>query len=1025
MMHRTALSRLSALLCLTVCTAHAAPGPGLDVPMDRKLMSVKLVFGLPGKKEPCTWEGSYRLTEGRIVATDGWRFMKDDYATLSKFKFENRRFYPRFWNLRGRDPKTLPVEANGFILTLANHTPSSVLEVSTSQGDFTIPVGKLGYTGEARRLDRKVAFQRVPTHRQIVRAPTEDGYPSAAAGPGGSVHVCYLAFTHGEGFRRRPPIKKAPEDFSFLAKPTGGDQVMFVELIDGKWSEPAALTEPGGDLFGTSTAVDGDGRVWVFWSANKGDNWGVFGKVRTGGQWSEILRISSGPGSDVNQVATTDSTGRVWLTWQSFGTTNSDIVVAQQEGNGFGRPTAVANSPANEWTPAIATSEDGQVAVAWDTYERGDYDVHSRIWRAGTWGPSRVIAATASNEARPSLVFDNQNRLWIAYEVSPEGWGKDFGPYDRSPKRTALYQSRQVGLKVVAGDQLFTTAADVNLALPLPDGVQRWPKSKKRFRSAAPKLALDAAGRIWLSARVRVVRFDSTVGGTWINFLTTPGSKGWRTSSMVPGTDGWLHESPVLVPAPGSGLYIVSASDGRWRSAALFGPQPWKRRVRSKGAPPATTRKYATYPDWQFNKEIAVADTGPVRKPGGECKLVEIEAGEPAEPSPEAQAEAKQVAAIRAYRATVRGKPLRILRGEFHRHTELSSDGAGDGMIFDMWRYGIDMAALDWIGSGDHDNGGGRELTWWLTQKTTSIFNLPATFTSMFTYERSCNYPDGHRNAVFAKRGIRPLARLQKGRGKPMDDRPADAKRPNTPDTQMFYKYLHQFDGICASHTSGTDMGTDWRDSDPKVEPIVEIYQGDRQNYERPGAPRTNTAQYSLGGWRPLGFVSRALMKGYRLGFQSSSDHISTHMSYCNVFVEEPTREAILEAMKRRRVYGATDNIIADVRCGGHFMGEEFTVKQPPKLSVKLIGTAPFAEVVIVKDNEYVYSISPNEQSVEFDWTDSDAQPGKTSYYYVRGTQVGQTATRTVRSPKGEKVKVDLNNGEIVWVSPMWIRYEP
>jgi hypothetical protein len=295
----------------------------------------------------------------------------------------------------------------------------------------------------------------------------------------------------------------------------------------------------------------------------------------------------------------------------------------------------------------------------------------------------------------------------------------------------------------------------------------------------------------------------------------------------------------------------------------------------------------------------------------------------------------------------------------------------------------------------------------------------------MYTYERSVSYPDGHRNAVFARRGIRPLSRLRGGMGKAMDDQPPDTPPPNSPDTQMFYKYLRYFDGICASHTSGTDMGTDWRDNDPKVEPIVEIYQGDRQNYERPGAPRSNSAQYSLGGWRPLGFVSRALQKGYRLGFQSSSDHLSTHMSYCNVWVEEPTRQAILEGMKRRRIYGATDNIIADVRCGRHFMGEEFTLSQLPTLQVKLIGTAPFAEVVIVKDNQYVYSTNPNKQTVEFQWTDHAAEPGRTSYYYIRGTQVGQTQQRSVRSPSGEQVQMELNNGEIAWVSPMWITYEP
>jgi hypothetical protein len=493
---------------------------------------------------------------------------------------------------------------------------------------------------------------------------------------------------------------------------------------------------------------------------------------------------------------------------------------------------------------------------------------------------------------------------------------------------------------------------------------------------------------------------------------------------LTPQTDAFLHETPALVPAPGGGLYVVACSDGRFLQAATFGRKPRRRGPVSDDATPTTTRERASYPDRTFNRELALADTGPLGRVDGQVKLVEVAAEVPAKVSPAASQEARHVAAIQAYRAKIDGKQLRIVRGEFHRHTEFSSDGAGDGSIFDMWRYGLDMAAHDWIGSGDHDNGNGREFSWWLTQKTTSLFTMPGRFAPMYTYERSVSYPDGHRNAVFAERGVRPLGRLRGGLGKAMDDLPDDADRPNSPDTLMFYDYLKYFDGICASHTSGTDMGTDWRDNDPKVEPIVEIYQGDRQNYERPGAPRSNTAEYSLGGWRPLGFVSQALMKGYRLGFQSSSDHISTHMSYCNVWVEQPTRKAILEGMKRRRVYGATDNIIADVRCGEHFMGEEFTRDKPPTLNVKLIGTAPFDEVVIVKDNEYVYSISPNEREVEFRWTDMDATPGKTSYYYVRGMQVGQTQTRTVGGTRG-RVSVDFHDGELVWVSPMWITYQP
>jgi hypothetical protein len=141
--------------------------------------------------------------------------------------------------------------------------------------------------------------------------------------------------------------------------------------------------------------------------------------------------------------------------------------------------------------------------------------------------------------------------------------------------------------------------------------------------------------------------------------------------------------------------------------------------------------------------------------------------------------------------------------------------------------------------------------------------------------------------------------------------------------------------------------------------------------------------------------------------------------------VATPGRDAILDGMRKRHVYGATDNIIADVRCGDYFMGDEFRVDRPPTIRVKLIGTAPFKEVVIIKDNETVYASSPGTATVRFDWTDAGAVAGKTSYYYIRGLQEGVVETRTVRSPEGEQVDIETDNGEIVWVSPMWITYRP
>jgi hypothetical protein len=203
-------------------------------------------------------------------------------------------------------------------------------------------------------------------------------------------------------------------------------------------------------------------------------------------------------------------------------------------------------------------------------------------------------------------------------------------------------------------------------------------------------------------------------------------------------------------------------------------------------------------------------------------------------------------------------------------------------------------------------------------------------------------------------------------------------------------------------------MGTDWRDNDPVVEPVVEIYQGDRMSYEKEEAPRAGFDPKSgkkpanIAGWFPKGFVDNALRdKKYRLGFQASSDHFSTHISYCVALAERNDRQGILDALKKRHCYGATDDIIVDVRSGNHIMGDEFKTSQAPTLQMTVIGTAPLARIDILRDSEVVESIKPGKQEYRGSWTDPKPEAG-THYYYVRVLQT---------------------DDEIAWASPMWIEY--
>ena len=55
----------------------------------------------------------------------------------------------------------------------------------------------------------------------------------------------------------------------------------------------------------------------------------------------------------------------------------------------------------------------------------------------------------------------------------------------------------------------------------------------------------------------------------------------------------------------------------------------------------------------------------------------------------------------------------------------------------------------------------------------------------------------------------------------------------------ILYPYLQETNRIATS--TATEQGTDWRDNDMALEPLVEIYQGFESNYEAPGAPRTGS----------------------------------------------------------------------------------------------------------------------------------------------------------------------------------------
>jgi hypothetical protein len=224
---------------------------------------------------------------------------------------------------------------------------------------------------------------------------------------------------------------------------------------------------------------------------------------------------------------------------------------------------------------------------------------------------------------------------------------------------------------------------------------------------------------------------------------------------------------------------------------------------------------------------------------------------------------------------------------------------------------------------------------------------------------------------------------------------------------KALYDYLKRYGGIAISHTSATNMGTDWRDNDPAVEPLVEIYQGDRVSAEYEGAPKAANAQDSgsaPGGFRPAGYVWNAWAKGYKLGIQASSDHLSTHISYACTIATDFTRAGLIDAMKQRHSYGATDNIILDYRMqtGGkeYLQGDIVKPSGEYKLVLKIIGTVPVRQVDVIRNNQFIHNLTPMQREVNFTYVDNQPPSGE-AYYYVRVIQA---------------------DDQMAWSSPIWIQ---
>ncbi len=883
------------------------------------------------------WDGSVLVTGGTLVSLEGRQFLADDAITgPAAWKCSTRQdaIAPyasiHYTEMRpGSQPEVLFLPV-GLYLTLQ---PSGATRVSlqTKQGDFAFAVSDIG-AAPTPFLAGRASVVRVPSVEKLSTEQFENDEPAIASLPSGAISVAWVAY------RER------------------ADRVLLRTLENASWSAPEEVTPQPADIFRCALATDEGNNLWAFWSQREGDRWHIWARQKKDRRWRPATRLT-GDGSHIFLRSAASPEGQIFLVWQSFRRGQSDIYMKVYSGQAWSEETRISESPANDWEPAVAAGPGGTAYIAWDSYDRGNYDIHFRSYRDGRLSPLQVVTSSPKFQAHASVAVDAQNRPWVAWNESGVNWGKDQGFLIVTPLAVPLHQERAIRAAMWDGRQWMEPRRKASEAFP----------SSLRQNSEHPQILFDGKGALAMVFRHWTRRESRQIGSpmVWENYFTRFDGNQWSAPRPMPHSGASIEKHAALARDRNGDVWAAWMTDHRPFSTMV--PQNAEVYVARLGA-----------------AHTAVSLRGGAFEPVAETFVEAI----PVHP-----AESEQVKAIRAYTISAAGKQYKIYRGDMHRHTDVSTDFKYDGSLIEVYRYGLDAAGFDYIAPTDHQTGFDQEFTWWQNQKLVELFLVPGSFTPLFAYERSVRFPNGHRNVVFAQRGVRTL---------PI---PAEEAQGKTGAARL-YEYLRKNRGVAMPHSMATDQGTDWRDNDPELEPLAEIFQGYRNSYEYEGAPRAATAlnlHAQKSGWQPAGFWWNALAKGYRLGVQASSDHWSTHISYACLLAESFTGEGLLDAIRKRHAYAATDNIILDFRArvgnASAIMGDVVTSRTAPQLTVRVIGTGAIQQIDLIKNQTFIYTTRPGTKEAGFEFSDNDFKPGG-NYYYVRVLQ---------------------QDGQLAWSSPIWV----
>ncbi len=641
--------------------------------------------------------------------------------------------------------------------------------------------------------------------------------------------------------------------------------------------------------------------------------------------------------------------GAGWVLWESNAGGSRAIWAAPWDGDRPGKPVRLSSAGVNSYNPALVAKADGTFFAAWDSFREERANLYGAECRGGAWGAERRLTQDARIERHPALAVW-KNEVWMAWQAQS-------------------YQ--EIRINAVTEQKIVVARVEAD-GLKAPPG---WvaalaPPAVMQVR---PRIAFDAGGRLWVSARRPI-----GLHGGWDALVWSHDGTAWSAPRRLPGPYGRWPGVPLAATADGvfAGVQQDNLVAG-WKEQGLH--PGWKSNVAVVRVAEAAT---------ESGRRIPVA---PLRMPPTAFSL--------------AERRTRIQATLPRQTVEQSGRRLTLYWGDLHDHTDLSvCDRQRNPPGHDLFANERDIEQLDFVVLTDHgynfdapqwafngeqtrqNHDPGRFVTF-LGQEWTSSKNPPKDPSKPVGPGNANRY--GHHNLVFLD---------------PHHPRFYDSYDGDISPGEL-WRQLKGHEFLCIPHQladwkkeGGGNPPTDWSFHDERCQPVAEIFQH-RRSYEHFGCPRQAPEGAPFAGHY---YLQDAWAKGLVIGVIASPDH-GGGMGKAGVWAEELTREAIFKAIRARHTFGTSGAKMALLlRAGDAMMGDDVLRPAGPiPFTLKAVAASDIQELVIFRNNQVVHRIKPGRKDLELEWTDTPPADAGRLWYYAR---------------------IHAADDELAWTSPIWFR---